>query len=87
MRHTLSLPCGEIVVLEGGKRRELVCAEGCLWLSVAGCDISLCAGERWCQSPHCKDRVIIEALRGTARLSIAETAPRWGTRIVWPASH
>jgi len=57
-------------VFDGAKARRLRCERGRVWLTFSGVDVVLGAGESWLQPRQSGERLVIQALEGTARFSL-----------------
>jgi hypothetical protein len=78
--YTLPLNGQQLSALDGASARHIHCVQGTLWLSFAGEDIVLRAGEGWAQRAQRGERLLLQAGSGCAIAQITPHTPRR-----WPA--
>jgi hypothetical protein len=66
----ITLAHGQVMALATGMQYSIMVMEGYLWISLQGDDILRAAGDSWVAAVPTGERIVIEALRGDACLTL-----------------
>lgn len=72
----LCLPDWKLRAFDGAVARELYCESGTVWITLAGEDVTLAAGQSWRHDAQPGRRLLVQAMDGDAVLWVHDTEPQ-----------